>query len=150
MSRYKGIPKYNGELDDIDPIEFGIQLRKDNKDCYDRNNVPSSKFSGGTDDNPCWKFLDDWTENVQKGWRREDYRISKALFDKQLVEFKKTIPSVGEEVYIEHPTNQGTYFKCRIEFIPEEKDKVFNPIFRKRQFIIWTISTFFMHLWLFI
>ena len=39
-------------------------------------------------------------------------------------DFHSNLPNVGDIVYYEPPNNQGNYFKCKIELIPEEKDAV--------------------------
>jgi len=120
MSR---LAEYDGSLDNIDPIELGKNLRIENKDPYDEND-PTDNFTGGRDDDPRWDFLQNFRENIMTGWRRQDQLIAKNKYLEQLPEFQKNLPNIGDEVYIENPSNLNNYYLCRIEFIPEAKDKV--------------------------
>lgn len=113
---------YSGELDHIDPFEFGAQLHRDGKSTQD--NDPTDEFYGGNDDDPVWDFLNTFWENMNTGWRREDNRVRKERFLAQLPDFQANIPEVGEVVFVERPNSQGKYTKCRIEYVPPEKDAV--------------------------
>lgn len=116
------LKRYAGELDHIDPFELGAQLHREGKRC--RDNDPTEGLYGGKDDDPVWEFLNTFRENMNIGWRREDNRFRKERFLAQLPDFQANIPEVGEVVFIERPNSQGKYTKCRIEYVPPEKDAV--------------------------
>lgn len=115
---------YNGELDNIDPFEYGAQLYRDGKRCNSYENDITDKYRGEKDDDPRWQFLENFRDLVEKGWLTERKKRDKEKYLSQLPTFKKSIPEVGSEVYIEHPNSEGERHHCRIEFVTPERDNV--------------------------
>lgn len=114
--------EYTGQLENVDAFNYGVRLRKEEKSCFDFDNNPvNSYFSFNGDD---IDFLDKWSEEMIRGWRKQDNIISKERFQRLLLEFKKVIPQVGDVVYVEHPNNLRTYYKCLVEFVPPEQDQL--------------------------
>lgn len=128
----KILKRYNGELDSIDPIEYGVNLRKKNNDDNHyrlEENDPTDKFIPKNEKDSI--FLNTFYNKMLQGWRKEDRRISEQNYLRQLPEFQKNIPNIGEEVYVEFPNNQGEYFEARIEYISEERDQVLIKLLEK-------------------
>jgi len=116
------IEKYNGELDKVDPVALGVNLRTEDKSYCDREHDPTDNFYGADDE--AEKFLHQFFKDIEKGWRREDRRLAKIKYLKQLPAFQQSLPKLGELVFIEFPSNKGRCFPCVVEYIPPERDKV--------------------------
>lgn len=115
---------YEGELANVDAIAYGVSLRKEGKSAYDSENDLTRLFYSAPDDDMSGKFLRDFYELTLKGWQREEQRLAKEHYLAQLPAFQASLPSVGDELYVEHTSNKGKYFACRIEYITPEKDNV--------------------------
>jgi hypothetical protein len=118
------LKKYEGELDNVDPFNYGIELREKEQSCYEEEYDPTDRLIGGRDDDPVWEFLNRFREQMIKGWYSEDRKLKKEQYFSQLPAFKENIPELNQECYIETPNNVGVYHKVRVEFIPVERDNV--------------------------
>lgn len=115
--------QYVDQLKDVDAFSYGVQLRKDNKS-HDMDTDITRAYSGGSDDNPAWAELDRIYNEVEKGWHHQNHVFAKEKYEIALVDFKKTIPNVGDIVYLEHMSNKGKYFRCIVEVVAEKRDSV--------------------------
>lgn len=122
-SKYRLI-KYNGELDNVDPFDYGVKLCKEGKSYTDDENDPTENFIGGSDDDPVWSFLWEFRDKMEKGWHSEAKRLRKVRYLEQLPAFQESLPEVGQVVYMEYPNNEGSNIKVKIEFIPPERHMV--------------------------
>lgn len=116
------LKKYNGELDHIDPVKLGREIRKNGGVLNNLSEIPSEQYIGQNDEDR--DFLFNWHESVFKGWRLERDDNREILYKEALSEFKKVAPSIGDTLYLEHPNNLGKHFKCMIEFVSPEKDAI--------------------------
>lgn len=116
--------QYTDQLKDFDAFAYGVQLRKEGKEHNLQTDI-TRPYSGGADDNPAWKELDRIYNDVERGWYHQENFIQKELFQKDLIEFQKNLPEVGDIVFLEHSSNKGKYFRCKVEFIPESRNCVF-------------------------
>ena len=112
---------YKGELDNVDPFKFGIMMRK-NEEIGCKIHAPTSSFVTSSKD--CLNFLINFSGESQLGWREEDKRIMSVKIDFKIQEFKKDLPFIGNEVYVEFETNKGKYFRHKIVYIAEDKRSV--------------------------
>lgn len=115
---------YEGELNNVDAIEYGVSLRSENKSTYDREHDLTSRFYSKPHDTKIDAFLSEFYDNMIRGWNREDQRLAKEKYLAQLPEFQASLPLLGDNVYVEHTSNKGEYFFCRIEYVTPEKDNV--------------------------
>lgn len=127
MTRIKRIKRtyYEGELDNIDPVELGAKYFHEGIELNWKLD-PTTNFhlKNDIDYEKNSAFFFSFASNMEKGWFRERNIEDHKIYKESLPDFKDTIPEVGSIVYVEHATNKGTYFRCRIEFIPEERDNV--------------------------
>lgn len=115
---------YNGELDNIDPFEYGAQLYRDGKESVNYGNDITDKYRGGKDDDPIWEFLANFRFQIDKGWLTERQRHETKKYLSILPDFKKSIPDVGSTVFVEHPTAKRERHLCEIVYITPERDNV--------------------------
>lgn len=116
--------KYEGELNEVNPFNLGVELRRKNESLSKDGNDPSECYHGDKDNDPIWDFLDNFRLELENGWWREDVKIRTKLYYEQLSLFQKNLPEIGSVVFIEYPNNLGKYFECKIKYISENKDAI--------------------------
>jgi len=118
------ITDYNGELDDIDPVEYGFWQRckteglKAKFDEFEINpawyyHAPSSSIES--------EYLDRWSEKMCDSWFKEHHRRHKVDFEHKVALFKVQLSefNIGDTVYIEFHTNRGNYFKHQLVYVTD-------------------------------
>lgn len=112
---------YNGEFDDVDPYQLGVDSYRPDVPCDEvYTYCPTEKFSNGNDESKA-KFLNNFWEQFDKGWFSVQKKARKEKIKQRLTEFRAALPSVGDEVYVEYDTTKGTYYLCKVVFIPDHK-----------------------------
>lgn len=115
--------QYTDQLKDLNAFDYGVYLRKENKPHNTSTDI-TRPYTGGSDDNPAWKELDRIYDDVERGWAHQDHLFSEEKFKQDLLDFQKNMPNLGDIVFLDHASNKGKYFRCKVEFIPETRDSV--------------------------
>lgn len=111
---------YQGELDNIDPLQLGTELCQKGLP-FDDNNDPTYPFYLNDD---VADFLIDFHERMEKAYYKEQRRIAKEKHLAAIPAFQANMPALGASVFIEFPNNQGIFYPCLIEYIPTERTEV--------------------------
>lgn len=111
---------YTGQLDGIDPSEYGRQLQRENKDCFHEDyNLTYNYYS---DDPNLDLFLTNWYNKMVKAWRFELKIMCNENYLEKLDEFKKNLPNINEYYYFNLSGDMKNYFKGKVICISDQKD----------------------------
>lgn len=120
--------RYTNQLDGVDPIALGEQLYREGKTVDEVDPTAPYLMEDHNAD-----FLHEFYRKVDVGWYRARNAHNHQQFLAQLPAFQAAIPAVGEEVYITFPNVPDKQHRCRIEFIPPERDQVLIRLFETKK-----------------
>ena len=108
--------KYNGEFDEVDVYQLGINSKKSNSpNEYDAN--PANKFVWETKTE---SQLDAIERDFSRGWNFEHKRQIREKNDKRVAEFKLNLPKVNDIGFIEFDSNSKKLHECKVIFVDYE------------------------------